>query len=129
MVKTPMHDSYSISEAAKHASVTVHQVRIYVQLGLVVPCETTSSGHRRYNRACVERLRLIHAAVQSGLLLGEMSVFFQALDNGNRLAMQREQATLVARLAARRRAVQTCKALLSRLADRVSAPHPVEEVS
>ncbi|OYV52430.1 MAG: hypothetical protein B7X10_00055 [Burkholderiales bacterium 21-58-4] len=121
MAKALMHDSYSISEAAKHASVTVHQVRIYVQLGLVAPCETTSSGHRRYNAASVERLRLIHAAVQSGLLLGEMSGFFQALDKGNCRALQQEQATLVARLAARRQAVQTCKALLSRLADRATA--------
>lgn len=122
-------EGYSPALAAAKAGVSVHQLRIYVQLGLVAPCKMTSCGHGRYNRACVERLRLIHAAVQSGLLLGEMSGFFQALDNGNRRAMQQEQATLVARLAARCRAVQTCKALLSRLADRVSAPRPVEEVS
>ncbi|MDE1886854.1 MAG: MerR family transcriptional regulator [Gammaproteobacteria bacterium] len=115
--------AYPISEAAKRAGVSVHQVRIYVQLGLVAPCKTTNGGHGQYDQACVERLRLIHAAVQSGLLLGELKDFFQALDKGNCRALQ-QQTTLIARLAARRRAVQTCKALLSRLANRVPAGWP-----
>ncbi|MBU6469181.1 MAG: MerR family transcriptional regulator [Gammaproteobacteria bacterium] len=116
--------AYPISEAAKRAGVSVHQVRIYVQLGLVAPCKTTNGGHGQYDQACVERLRLIHAAVQSGLLLGELKDFFQALDKGNCRALQQQQTTLIARLAARRRAVQTCKALLSRLANRVPAGWP-----
>ncbi len=120
-------EGYSTSVAAAKAGVSVHQLRVYAQLGLVEPCETTSSGHGRYNMGCVERLRLIHAAVQSGLLLGELKGFFQALDKANCQALQQEQVRLVGRLAARRKAVQTCKALLSRLVDRAAARRPTEE--
>ena len=119
-------EGYSTSVAAAKAGVSVHQLRIYVQLGLVAPCKMTNGGHGQYDQACVERLRLIHAAVQSGLLLSEMRGFFQALDKGNHRALQ-QQATLMARLATRRHTVQACKALLSRLADRAAAEHPAEE--
>ena len=119
--------SYGTSAVAARAGVSIHQLRIYVQLGLVTPCKTTSGGHGQYDQACVERLRLIHAAVQSGLLLSEMRGFFQALDKGNGRVLQQEQATLVARLAERRHTVQTCKALLSRVADWAAAERPAEE--
>ena len=119
--------SYGISAVAAKAGVSVHQLRIYVQLGLVAPCKMTSGGRGQYNLACVERLRLIHAAVQSGLLLGELKGFFQALDKGSCRALQQQQATLIARLAARRRTAQTCQALLNRLVDREAVKHPLEE--
>lgn len=120
-------EGYSTSVAAAKAGVSVHQLRIYVQLGLVAPCKMTSGGRGQYNLACVERLRLIHAAVQSGLLLGELKGFFQALDKGSCRALQQQQATLIARLAARHQTVQTCQALLSRLVDREAVKHPLEE--
>ena len=113
--------SYGTSAVAAKAGVSVHQLRIYVQLGLVAPYKTTGGGHGQYDQACVERLRLIHAAVQSGLLLSEMRGFFLALDKGNDRVLQQEQATLVTRLAERRQAVHACQALLSRLADRTAA--------
>ena len=119
--------SYGTSAVAAKAGVSVHQLRIYVQLGLVVPYKTTNGGHGQYDQACVERLRLIHAAVQSGLLLSEVRGFFQALDKGNGWVLRQEQATLVARLAERRHTVQTCKALLSRLADRAAVGRSAEE--
>ncbi len=119
--------SYGTSAVAAKAGVSVHQLRIYAQLGLVTPCKTTGGGHGQYDQACVERLRLIHAAVQSGLLLSEMRGFFLALDKGNDRVLQQEQATLVTRLAERRHTVQTCKTLLSRLTDRAAAERPAEE--
>lgn len=118
-------EKFSTALTAAKAGVSVHQLRIYIQLGLVAPCMKTRGGHGQFDSVCVERLRLIHAAVQSGLLLNELRGFFQALDKDNIPALKQEQAILVARLATRRQMLQTCKTHLTHMVNRMTTRHAV----
>jgi DNA-binding transcriptional MerR regulator len=44
---------YAISEAARRAGITVHQVRAYVNAGPLNPCATTPGGYFLFDEARV----------------------------------------------------------------------------
>ncbi|HEX7953495.1 MAG TPA: MerR family transcriptional regulator [Burkholderiales bacterium] len=44
---------YAISEAARHAGITVRQVRTYLNAGPVHPCASTPGGYFLFDEACV----------------------------------------------------------------------------
>lgn len=107
-----MQAQYSISEAAAKADVSVHQVRVYLDFGLVTSCKRTSSGYRVFNDACVRRLRFIHSAVQSGLQLRDLADFMRALDRGDVESLKIQREALCNLLTYRRRHLNMCRSML-----------------
>lgn len=93
--------TFRIGEVAKRAGVTVRTLHYYEEIGLLTPSERTSTGHRRYGRAAIERLQQIKSLQQMGLSLAEI----EALLKGQRtspteiveehlLKIQKERAAL-----------------------------------
>jgi len=61
-----------VSEAARRAKATVHQVRTYVAANLVKPCARTAGGYFLFDELYVQRLRLVAAATRAGLRLKKL---------------------------------------------------------
>src|SRR5260370_22920428 len=93
----------AISEAARRAGITVHQLRTYLSARLVQPCATTAGGYFLFDGACLSRLRLIGAATRAGLPINESTPLLKAVQTNQPRAG----------LAARRSA---CQAIASRRA-------------
>ncbi len=104
---------YAISEAARQAGLTVHQVRTYVNAGLVKPCATTSAGYFLFGEACVMRLQLIGAATRAGLYLREIACLVRALDGDDRQALNAARRSVVAAIGSRHVAIERLEMLVS----------------
>ncbi len=74
-------DQYRIGELARAAGVTVRALHHYDDLGLLVPSERTSAGHRLYSAADVQRLYRLLALRGIGLPLDEIGPLLDA-ENG-----------------------------------------------
>lgn len=69
-----------IGELARSAGVTVRTLHHYDSLGLLVPSERTSAGHRLYSAADVQRLYRLLALRGVGLPLDEIGPLLDADD-------------------------------------------------
>jgi len=74
-------DQYRIGELARAAGVTVRTLHHYDNLGLLVPSERTSGGHRLYSAVDVQRLYRLLALRGIGLPLEEIGPLLDA-ENG-----------------------------------------------
>lgn len=98
-----MQAQYPVSEVTAAANFSMHQVRIYLDLGFVTSCKRTPAGYRVFNDACVRRLRFIHSAMQSGLQLRDLVDFKRAPDRGDVESLKVQRHALCNLLACRRR--------------------------
>ena len=112
---TPMTTTatYAISEAARRAGATVHQVRSYVASGLARPCTTTAGGHFVFDEDCVARLRLIAAATRAGLHIADIGTLIKALARNDRRAILAAYLSLAASIDTRQAAIQRLCALIA----------------
>ena len=100
-----MSRRYSISEAAREAGLTSHQVRNYLQFHLVESCRRTPGGRHQFDEACVRRLRLISAAMRTGLLIENLRPFLDELDQGNSAALEEHRVSILRLIRARQNAI------------------------
>ena len=107
-----MSASYSTSEAARRAGVTVHQARTYVTAKLVKPCGSTSSGYLLFDDVCVKRLQLIAAATRAGLLIREITGLVQALEAKDRPAQQAARRVIATAIGSRQAAIKQLQVMV-----------------
>ena len=110
-----------ISEAARRAEATVHQVRTYVAAGLAKPCARTVGGYFLFDEGCIQRLRLIAAATRAGLRLNEIGVLVKVLDGKDPLALQAARRMLTSSIGARRAAIKELQRLVIQNCDAASS--------
>lgn len=67
-----MSGHYAIGELSRLTGVKVTTIRYYEQNGLVPEPDRTFSGHRRYDRTALERLRFIKQARDLGFDLASI---------------------------------------------------------
>jgi cob(I)alamin adenosyltransferase len=82
--------NWSIGELAEAAGVTVRALRHYDNIGLLVPDDRSSGGHRRYSKVQVERLYRIVALRALGFGLAEIAATLDA-DHGQLTETLRRQ--------------------------------------
>jgi DNA-binding transcriptional MerR regulator len=75
-----MTEMWTAGDLARAAGVTVRTLHHYDEIGLLVPGERTSTGHRRYTADDVRRLYRIRALRQLGVPLDRIAA---ALDAGD----------------------------------------------
>lgn len=112
---------YVISEAARRAGITVHQLRTYVSAGLVKPCAATPGGYFLFDEACVTRLRLIGAATRAGLRIREIEGLVRALGVNNRQALRAARRSVVVAIGSRVAAIQQLEDVVSNVCGTVAA--------
>ena len=71
---------WKVGELARATGVTVRALHHYDELGLLVPCERTGSGHRLYAEEDIRRLYRILALRRLGFPLHEIA---SLLDDGS----------------------------------------------
>ena len=71
-----------IGELARRAEVTIDTIRFYERRGVLPPAPRRPSGHREYNDAAVERIRLARKMQSVGLSLDEIIDALAAHDTG-----------------------------------------------
>jgi DNA-binding transcriptional MerR regulator len=65
-----------IGKTAKDAGISRQTLQYYLMIGLLDPTQVTSSGRRLFNKAAVERIRLIRKLNQSGYPLRAIRELF-----------------------------------------------------
>jgi MerR family transcriptional regulator, mercuric resistance operon regulatory protein len=91
-------DSLRISQVAKAAGLTVHQVRDYLDRRLLKCAGRSSCEHRLFDDSSIARLKLIKAGIVAGLSLHELTPFIHVLEDSNESQFNFEKQKLVARV-------------------------------
>ena len=66
----------SIGTAAKQAGVSRQRLQYYLMLGLMEPTQVSSTGRRLFDKASVERIKLIKQLNESGYPLRAIRELF-----------------------------------------------------
>jgi MerR family mercuric resistance operon transcriptional regulator len=104
---------YAISEAARRAGITVHQLRTYLSARLVIPCATTAGGYLLFDETCVSRLRLIGAATRAGLRIREIADLVRALGVNDRQALHAARSSVAVAIGSRQAAIMQLQELVA----------------
>jgi len=104
--------TYTIADAAQKAGLSVHQVRIYLEMGLVRPCGATSGGYRLFDATCIERLRLIKACRDAELSLAEIAAVFRQVSSDELTQGRTATQLLRTRIKEKQRALSRCARML-----------------
>ncbi len=99
-----------VSELASSAGVSIRTLHYYEEIGLLTPART-SSGHRRYGRAAIERLQQIRSLQQLGFSLSRI----ETLLGGGAMAPEQIVADHLAQIQAQHVALSRLETQLEHL--------------
>ncbi len=97
----------SIGEFSKATSLTIKTIRLYHEKGLLPPARVDASGYRYYDRASVERARIIVELRRLDFPLAECKEILDSCDDEGDLVafLERQKEAIEARLKRDRRIV------------------------
>jgi DNA-binding transcriptional MerR regulator len=73
----------TIQEAAESTGLSVHTLRYYERIGLLIPVERAANGHRRYDQSDLDRVTLINRLRLTGMPLDQIKRYTDALALGD----------------------------------------------
>jgi MerR family transcriptional regulator, thiopeptide resistance regulator len=97
--------SYSVSQIARLAGVSVRTLHHYDQIGLLSPAERSGAGYRRYGDDDLRRLQQVMFYRELGFALSDITDLISDPDAEPAEHLRRQRALLVARLERTRRLV------------------------
>ncbi len=106
---------WRVGQLAEATGVTVRSLHHYDEIGLLVPSERTTGGHRLYGEADVQRLYRILALRRLGFALSEIEAVLDADRPDLRETVRRHLAQVERDLAQQRRLRQRLAEILSTL--------------
>lgn len=89
MIQTTSAPYLTISEVSNATGLSVHTLRYYERIGVMIPVERADSGHRRYSIAAVEWLTLMSRLRATGMPIAEMKRFADLLRSGDKTVPSR----------------------------------------
>jgi MerR family transcriptional regulator, thiopeptide resistance regulator len=110
-----------VGEVAQAAGITVRTLHHYESIGLLIPKDRTTTGHRLYSDEEVERLYRITQLRRLGFSLGEVRRALDEHELGLSDVMRSQLGALDAR-------IETATRLRSRIAAALSQSHPGTDV-
>ncbi|MEX0706737.1 MAG: MerR family transcriptional regulator [Woeseia sp.] len=113
-------ETCTLTTAAARSGLSPHQVRIYLDMGLLSPCATTDGGFRLFDANCIRRLGLIKACRDAEICLAEIGHFVRSLDAGDHTRCREAERLLAQRIRDKRRALGRCSQALSAAIEEVS---------
>jgi MerR family transcriptional regulator, thiopeptide resistance regulator len=90
--------SYSVGQVAGYAGITVRTLHHYDEIGLLVPSERSSAGHRRYGEADLDRLQRILFYRELGFPLEEVAVLLDDPEADPQEHLRRQHELLASRI-------------------------------
>jgi MerR family transcriptional regulator, thiopeptide resistance regulator len=117
--------SYSVSQIARLAGVSVRTLHHYDQIGLLSPAERSGAGYRRYGDDDLRRLQQVMFYRELGFALSDITDLISDPDAEPAEHLRRQRALLVARLERTRRLVTAVERAME--ADRLGIALTPEE--
>ena len=81
--------SLTIQEAAEETGLTVHTLRYYERIGLLMPVDRAANGHRRYTQRDLDLIRTLNRWRQTGMPLTEIQRYVKLIQAGDSTAGER----------------------------------------
>lgn len=75
--------SFTIQEAAEQTGLTVHTLRYYERIGLVMPIGRAANGHRRYSQRDLNVIRTLMCWLRTGMSLEDIQHYAQLVQEGD----------------------------------------------
>ncbi|MEP7290059.1 MAG: MerR family transcriptional regulator [Chloroflexota bacterium] len=79
----------TIQEAAEKTGLTVHTLRYYERIGLLMPIGRAANGHRRYSQQDINLIRTLNRWRQTGMPLADIQHYVKLVQEGDSTAGQR----------------------------------------
>lgn len=80
---------YTIQQVADLTDLTVHTLRYYERIGLLLPVDRAGNGHRRYSDEDLRRIEMLNRLRRTGMPLADMMNYFQLLNEGTHTVAER----------------------------------------
>jgi DNA-binding transcriptional MerR regulator len=81
--------SLTIQEAAEKTGLTVHTLRYYERIGLLMPIGRAANGHRRYSQQDINLIRTLNRWRQTGMPLVDVQFYVKLVQEGDATAGKR----------------------------------------
>src|SRR5258708_19124149 len=81
--------SLTIQEAAEKTGLTVHTLRYYERIGLLMPIGRAANGHRRYSQQDISLIRTLNLWRQTGMPLVDLQRYVKLIQEGDATAGER----------------------------------------
>ena len=79
----------TIQEAAESTGLTVHTLRYYERIGLLMPIGRAANGHRRYSQQDISLIRTLNRWRQTGMSLVDIQQYVKLIQEGDATAGER----------------------------------------
>jgi DNA-binding transcriptional MerR regulator len=79
----------TIQEAAEETGLTVHTLRYYERIGLVMPVGRAANGHRRYSQQDINLIHTLNRWRQTGMPLVDIQYYVRLVQEGDSTAGER----------------------------------------
>lgn len=87
MDTTPL--ALTIQEAAEETGLSVHTLRYYERIGLLMPVGRAANGHRRYSQRDINLIQMLNRWRQTGMPLVDIQHYVKLLQEGDVTAGER----------------------------------------
>ena len=120
-----MDDGLTIQQAAQRTGLSIHTLRYYERLGLLISVHRLSNGHRRYNEDDLRWIDLLKCLRASAMPISEMQRFAEITRQGTATASERREFLEAHRLKVVAQLQETQHTLV-RLDTKIAHLHAVE---
>ncbi len=79
----------TIQEAAEVTDLSVHTLRYYERIGLLMPVGRAANGHRRYSQQDINLIRALNKWRKTGMPLADIQRYVQLVQAGETTAAER----------------------------------------
>jgi DNA-binding transcriptional MerR regulator len=83
------HLSLTIQEAAEVTDLSVHTLRYYERIGLLMPVGRAANGHRRYSQQDINLIKSLNKWRRTGMPLIDIQRYVRLLQQGEATAAER----------------------------------------
>jgi DNA-binding transcriptional MerR regulator len=120
-----MDDGLTIQQVAQRTGLSIHTLRYYEHLGLLISVRRLPNGHRRYDEGDLRWIDLLKCLRASAMPISEMQRFAEITRQGTSTASERRELLEAHRLRVVAQ-LQESQHTLARLDTKIAHLHSVE---
>ncbi len=120
-----MDDGLTIQQVAQRTGLSIHTLRYYEHLGLLVSVHRLPNGHRRYDEGDLQWIDLLKCLRASAMPISEMQRFAEIKRQGASTARERRELLEAHRLRVVAQ-LQETQDTLTRLDTKIARLHSIE---
>src|SRR5215470_8123293 len=83
--------NFTIQEAAEETGLTVHTLRYYERIGLLMPVGRAANGHRRYSQQDINLIKALNRWLTTKMPLEDIQRYIKLAQEGDSTAGERRR--------------------------------------